>query len=43
MDISMSGMDGFEAAAAIRQAEKITVKHIPIAAMTAHALKGDQD
>ena len=43
MDIQMPGMDGFEATAAIRQAEKITGKHIPIVAMTAHALKGDQD
>jgi two-component system sensor histidine kinase/response regulator len=39
----MPGMDGFEAAAAIREAEKLTGKHIPIVAMTAHALKGDQD
>ena len=43
MDIQMPGMDGFEATAAIREAEKITGKHIPIVAMTAHALKGDQD
>ncbi len=43
MDIPMPGMEGFEATAAIREAEKITGKHIPIVAMTAHALKGDQD
>jgi signal transduction histidine kinase/CheY-like chemotaxis protein len=43
MDIQMPGMDGFEATAAIREAEKLTGKHIPIVAMTAHALKGDQD
>jgi two-component system sensor histidine kinase/response regulator len=43
MDIQRPGMDGFEATAAIREAEKITGKHIPIVAMTAHALKGDQD
>lgn len=39
MDIQMPRMDGFEATAAIREAEKI----IPITAMTARALKGDQD
>jgi len=43
MDIQMPGMDGFEATAAIREAEKVTGKHIPVVAMTAHALKGDQD
>jgi two-component system sensor histidine kinase/response regulator len=36
-------LDGFEATAAIREAEKINGKHIPIVAITAHALKGDQD
>jgi CheY-like chemotaxis protein len=43
MDIQMPGMDGFEATAAIRVAEKVTGKRIPIVAMTAHALKSDQD
>jgi two-component system, sensor histidine kinase and response regulator len=43
MDIQMPGMGGFEATAAIREAEKVTGAHIPIVAMTAHALKGDQD
>lgn len=42
MDIPIPGMEGCEAAAAIREAEKITGKHIPIVVMTAHALKGDQ-
>jgi signal transduction histidine kinase/CheY-like chemotaxis protein len=42
MDIQMPGMDGFEATAAIREKEKLTGGHIPIVAMTAHALVGDQ-
>jgi len=36
-------MDGFEASAAIRAGEKETGGHIPIIAMTAHAMKGDRE
>ena len=43
MDVQMPTMDGFEATAAIREIEKLGRGHIPIVAMTAHALKGDQE
>jgi len=43
MDVQMPGMDGFEAAAAIRAKEKSSGEHIPIVAMTAHAMKGDRE
>ena len=41
MDVQMPGMDGIEATAAVRQRERSTGKHLPIVAMTAHAMKGD--
>jgi len=43
MDIQMPEMNGWEATKAIRENEKATGKHIPIAAMTAHAMDGDKD
>lgn len=43
MDVQMSDMDGFETTAAIRQQEQSTGKHIPIIALTAHAMPGDRE
>jgi CheY-like chemotaxis protein len=42
MDVQMPEMDGFEATTAIRAREQATAHHIPIIAMTAHAMKSDQ-
>ncbi len=43
MDVQMPEMDGLEATRTIRMDEARTKRHVPIVAMTAHAMKGDQE
>jgi signal transduction histidine kinase/DNA-binding response OmpR family regulator/streptogramin lyase len=43
MDVQMPEMDGFEATAAIRQAETGTGRHLAIFALTARTMKGDAE
>ena len=43
MDVQMPEMGGLEATAAIREKEKSTGRHLPIVAMTAGAMQGDQE
>jgi two-component system, sensor histidine kinase and response regulator len=43
MDVQMPEMDGVTATGEIRKREQATGRHIPIVAMTAHAMKGDKE
>lgn len=43
MYLQMPVMDGYSATKAIREAEENTSRHIPIVALTAHALASDEE
>jgi two-component system sensor histidine kinase/response regulator len=43
MDVQMPEMDGLTATARIRELEKKMNRHVPIIAMTAHAMRGDRE
>jgi len=43
MDVQMPEMDGLDATRALRDRERETETHIPVVAMTAHAMEGDRE
>jgi len=43
MDCQMPEMDGFQAVAVIRHNECSSGEHLPVIALTAHAIQGDRD
>ncbi|MFO0877351.1 MAG: PAS domain S-box protein [Gemmataceae bacterium] len=43
MDVQMPELGGFETTLRIRESEKGTNRHLPVIALTAHAMKGDRE